>query len=385
MEKYRRVYLSEVRGKTQCRYLLRWQRANGKWVQRAVKGIGHLPVRNARLVAERKRCEKEEEINTVGDEQEQSKVQRAWPWDEFVAEFLATKKKKSAKHQGQLVGSLRLLKNLCGPRVVQDVDYRMMSRFVVLRCGTTIGGADKRSANRPISLGTVKNDLKRLQTALRYAVDVEALPSNPVKRRLFENLKHELPPPETITDEEVRMVWDNAPTLEWKVYLGFLMLCGLRMSEAIRLRWEHIIFDDQQPHDVRVVRTKGMRIRVIPIRAPLRDAVRQLCAEQEACDPHSRLFPSLQELKELSRACKAVLAKCGIEATAQVLRKTFATELARKGIVPYKLQYLMGHVSIQTTQRYYIGISQGYLDGVEMPSYGIDATGLPEAAPAGAG
>jgi hypothetical protein len=26
-----------------------------------------------------------------------------------------------------------------------------------------------------------------------------------------------------------------------------------------------------------------------------------------------------------------------------------------------------------------------YLDGVEMPGYGIDATGLPEAAPAGAG
>jgi site-specific recombinase XerD len=128
---------------------------------------------------------------------------------------------------------------------------------------------------------------------------------------------------------------------------------GVRVMEVAGLRIEDCRLSAVHPHIW--VRGKGGRPRVIPLNAVVR-AVLVMWLEGRATtgpvfEPEGRPGEHLKPKYVSAVLCDALKA-AGVRATAHQLRHTFATLIAVSDGDLWALQELLGHGSIQTTQRY---------------------------------
>lgn len=107
---------------------------------------------------------------------------------------------------------------------------------------------------RPVSAKTVNNDLVPLRAVLDAAVDDGLLASSPAEK--VKNLKHQNPPPDPFTAEEMEKIlshlWERGPKPAW-AYFEFAFTTGMRPSELIVLTWGDI---DWNEHTARVSKAK---------------------------------------------------------------------------------------------------------------------------------
>jgi len=133
---------------------------------------------------------------------------------------------------------------------------------------------------------------------------------------------------------------------------------GMRAGELLGLRWDDV---DLERRLITVQRsytnpTKSSRIRRVPILDPLLPLLR---AWKLACPSPELVFPNRQDRMHPRSASvtKAVFhrvrARAKIEGlTFHDLRHTFASHWVLKGGDIYRLQQILGHSSIELTQRY---------------------------------
>lgn len=121
---------------------------------------------------------------------------------------------------------------------------------------------------------TIRNHRVRLATLGDWLARRQYLPENPV--RYVEVAKHDLRPPRILTPEEARRVMSRAKEYRDGLFAGTYALAlyaGLRHGEIVRLTWEDVRLDDQEPI-IRVGRGKirGRRaVRIVPILPVLRE------------------------------------------------------------------------------------------------------------------
>jgi len=112
--------------------------------------------------------------------------------------------------------------------------------------------------------------------------------------------------------------------------------CGLRVSEACKLRPEHI---DLKTRRIFVERSKNLKNRYVPIPSNLLIELRD--------------FRSLNtNRKNIYGAIKRIARKMKWNISPHSLRHSYATHLIEKGMTIIEVQYLLGHSSISTTQVY---------------------------------
>lgn len=135
--------------------------------------------------------------------------------------------------------------------------------------------------------------------------------------------------------------------------------CGLRISEALGLRWR----DAPLGESLRV-RGKGGRERVVPVLPVAAEAVeayRRLCPWEPGAD--GPLFVGARGGALGPRHVQKVTAKARLQlglpasATPHSLRHSFATHLLEAGGDLRSIQELLGHASLTTTQ-IYTGVDQ---------------------------
>jgi integrase len=134
-------------------------------------------------------------------------------------------------------------------------------------------------------------------------------------------------------------------------FAGLCLYGGLRISEARLQHWRQI---DMIRGEL-VVRSavgKGGKGRRVPIAPPLARLL-------EAVPPEERVgaVGGLPDGTPLSRGgaehiFSRELRRAGIEITAHMLRRAFATRLDEKGVSLRVIQVLLGHSSLATTERY---------------------------------
>jgi site-specific recombinase XerD len=159
--------------------------------------------------------------------------------------------------------------------------------------------------------------------------------------------------PVVLSVEEVTQFLESIPNSKHRAILFTAYATGLRLSEVAALRVEDI---DSKRMMLRVVQGKGRKDRYVMLSPLLLELLR---AYWKTTRSREWLFPGRAPGKPLSiqavqAACAAAWKRSQLSKRVNLrcLRHCFATHLLESGADLRTIQVLMGHRSLQTTQRY---------------------------------
>ena len=204
-----------------------------------------------------------------------------------------------------------------------------------------VGSIGHRS-KRPVSRATVNNELKKFKALINKAVEWGTISRNPINNvKTLQRL--DARPRSYFTSEQLAAIYaaDPSSSAIWQL----LANTGMRVSEAMNLRWENV--DDQK---IRVLSTKEhmtktRQWRDIPISPGASDALRQLDTTS------TYVLPRMCKMTLRTRFKKAC-EKAGVVGTPHELRHTFISHLVMQGVPLRTVQVLAGHNTIAVTEQY---------------------------------
>ena len=231
-----------------------------------------------------------------------------------------------------------------------DVDVLAVRSFVAALEGAGLG---RKSQGRALAA---------VRAFFRWACRVGEAKANPAARvrtpRAPQTLPRHLRPGEIETLLEAP-AGDEAPTRRDRALLELLYAAGLRVSELVSLDWDDL---DLRERVLRVV-GKGGKERMVPFGRPAQEALLAWRARWPelrgtACGDGEPVFLNTRGGRLTDRSVRRILDRwVAATATARgvhphTLRHTFATHLLERGADLRTIQELLGHASLQTTQRY---------------------------------
>lgn len=179
--------------------------------------------------------------------------------------------------------------------------------------------------------------------------------------------KREKKLPTVLSPQEVKSILDNTVNLKHKAMLSLIYSCGLRISEALSLKPEHI---DSKRMFVYVQQAKGKKDRYTILSEKALVILRDYFMVYQ---PKTFLFEGQQAGEKYSdRSAQQVLkqsvARSGIKkrVTLHTLRHSFATHLLEGGTDIRYIQELLGHSSPKTTM-IYTHVTSGSLQKIINP------------------
>ena len=187
---------------------------------------------------------------------------------------------------------------------------------------------------------------------------------------VVEGLRYQKPPrrlPVVMNEDEVSRLLAAAVSLRDRALLETAYATGMRVGEVTRL----LITDlDSGRMAIRVDQGKGRKDRYVMLSQSLLETLRAYWRESK---PKVFLFPGVGGKKPLciSAAQKAfdrARLQAGIKkpVSFHTLRHSFATHLIESGTNVRTIQALLGHRSLQTTERY-THLAQNYLHQTRSP------------------
>ena len=284
-----------------------------------------------------------------------------------------------------------------GPAEMEDFKAVMRKKKSAARArkeAPTRAALRKRSGEepKPLSLKTINNVLTVLSKLLAVAEEQRAMEQAP-RVRLFAKLPK--PPFDFLTFEEAERL-SNAAEPEWRALLLVALKAGLRQGELIGLQWSDVDFQRGKLHVRRTIwrgvsgLPKGGRERTVELPGSAVDALkghRHLRGPYVFCQEDGR--PLTDGLLKLP--LRRALQRAGITREQgrigwHDLRHTYGSHLAMRGIPLTVIKELMGHATIDMTERY-AHLSPdtrreavGVLDRPSAPACDIRATRMEDAA-----
>lgn len=153
---------------------------------------------------------------------------------------------------------------------------------------------------------------------------------------------------------EVRLLFENIPGIKNRMALMLCYGAGLRVSEAVAVKTEHI---DSARMLIRVEQGKGAKDRYTCLSPGLLKMLRTYF--RVVHPPRPWLFPAISPHRHISsgvlqRACTEACQVAGLtkRITPHSLRHAFASCLLDEGVDTRVIQVLLGHSSIDTTAHY---------------------------------
>lgn len=153
-------------------------------------------------------------------------------------------------------------------------------------------------------------------------------------------------PPKYFTVEELELIYkeDDLYPHWWK----FLANTGLRMGEMRQLRIEDIHKDSIHVVSSAAQRTKSGKWRYIPINKSARESLDRFDMSGEYLLPRQHNDSPITRFRRICERAGIKKEKWGVHC----LRHTFASHLVMSNVPLRTVQILLGHASIQTTERY---------------------------------
>ena len=165
--------------------------------------------------------------------------------------------------------------------------------------------------------------------------------------------KREKTLPVVLSKQEVKLLIDNLETKKSKLMLSLIYACGMRVSELVSLRINDFDFQEKIGH---IRQAKGKKDRIFNIPETLLKKLEKQTESQRNTNQEyvfsgrNGKMSSRNVQKIVSKAAK----KAGINKDVHVhtLRHSFATHLLENNTDIRKIQELLGHSDLSTTQIY---------------------------------
>ncbi len=159
--------------------------------------------------------------------------------------------------------------------------------------------------------------------------------------------------PVVLSRSEIKNLLENTGNSKHRLLIELLYSTGLRLSECINLKYPDLDLDDGTGW---VRMGKGAKDRIFIISEMFRKDLLQY-REKSGDDGKGYIFSvngRKMSPRGVQHAIKAAAKRAGIEKDVHVhtLRHSFATHLLENGVDIRKIQKLLGHSNLQTTQIY---------------------------------
>lgn len=165
--------------------------------------------------------------------------------------------------------------------------------------------------------------------------------------------------PTILSLEEIKLLFDNTSNLKHRTILKTIYGCGLRISEVINLKLEHI---DGDRNCIAIKQGKGRKDRLVPLPEEL---LTELRLYYRAYKPKAYLFEGIPQkatedivvpysASSIRAFLKLAVKRSKIlkKVTPHTLRHSYATHLYEHGVNLRSIQVLLGHNSSKTTEKY---------------------------------
>ncbi len=159
--------------------------------------------------------------------------------------------------------------------------------------------------------------------------------------------------PVVLTRKEIRDLLDNTENSKHRLLIELLYSTGLRLSECVNLKYSDLDLND----GIGWVRMgKGAKDRIFIISGMFKRDLLEY-KEKSGADGKGYIFSmngKKMSPRGIQHAIKKAAKRAGIEKDVHVhtLRHSFATHLLEDGVDIRKIQTLLGHANLQTTQIY---------------------------------
>lgn len=265
------------------------------------------------------------------------------------------------------------LKSCCGSLVEKRLDE--LSEIAIQ--------AWVRRRKKAVKATTARRDLGALKTALNHAVKIQLLNTNPAgdvhvkvesdPRVRFLSPQERLRLQEALSGRDTQLQAQRASGNAWRRRRGLselprvqgyadylhplvllVMNTGLRKSEALSLTWDNVSLEGALPRlAVRAAHAKTAKTRHVPLNT---QAVAVLKRWKSQSDGKGLVFPNPvtgERMKDVRTAWESLLVDAKIsDFRFHDLRHDFASQLVMGGVDLYRVKDLLGHGSIEMTQRY---------------------------------
>jgi integrase len=263
-------------------------------------------------------------------------------FEEFAGDFLAicrARNKPSEAQTKEMILRVHLIPAF-GKRRLDRISYADIQDYAARKTGKL----SAKSVNNHLTV------LRRLLIVAKKRGLVEAVPE-------IEWLKVPRPDFDFLTFEEAARL-TAATDGDWSCMIITALKTGLRQGELLALRWEDV---DLVAGVLRVRRSVTRGVVTVPKsgkgrEVPLGDEVlvalkaeRHLRGPLVFCTAEGRMFRKNECKHPIWRACK----RAGLRQISwHVLRHTFASHLVMRGAAMKVVQELLGHATIEMTNRY---------------------------------
>ncbi len=184
-------------------------------------------------------------------------------------------------------------------------------------------------------------------SAIRYSY------SNILKKDITLSIKRpkrEKKFPCVLTKDEVKRLLDSLNTKKSKLIISLMYACGMRVSEVVNLKKDDLNFEEK----VGIIRQgKGKKDRIFNIPLFLTEKLKDFSSNSDSeylfSGPKGKL--SSRNLQKIVKNA-AKKAKINKEVHCHTLRHSFATHLLENEVDIRKIQELLGHADLSTTQIY---------------------------------
>ena len=159
--------------------------------------------------------------------------------------------------------------------------------------------------------------------------------------------------PNVLSKEEVKLILNAHANLKHRAMLSLIYSCGLRCSELLSLKPEHV---DSKRNILIIKQAKGRKDRIAPLSSKIIELLREYYI---ASKPAIFLFEGQvkgqpYDARSLQQVLKQALEKVKITKPASLhwLRHSYATHLLENGTDLRYIQEILGHRSSKTTEIY---------------------------------
>ena len=201
-------------------------------------------------------------------------------------------------------------------------------------------------------------------SAIRYAYSniLKKDPTLDIKRP-----KKERKIPPVLTKEEVLKLINSPQTKKSKLLISLLYSCGMRVSELVDLKIKNLDFNERIGY---IKQSKGKKDRIFNIPLTLLEELKEQTEKQKQNNQEFLFTGPKGKLssRNIQKIVKKAAQKANIEKEVHchTLRHSFATHLLENNVDIRKIQELLGHADLSTTQ-IYTHISKEELKKIKSP------------------